>query len=47
MVTAIICMPFSDPPTYEQAVMDNKADGKTYRPSYPVYRRATSYSSNS
>lgn len=35
----------SDPPTYEQAIIVN-ADDKKFSPNYPVYRRATSYSSN-
>lgn len=34
---------FSDPPAYEQAL---KVGDKTFAPNYPVYRRATSYSSN-
>lgn len=44
-----LCLSYSDPPTYEQAMATkgNEADDKRFRPNYPVYRRATSYSSTS
>lgn len=38
---------FADPPSYEQATEGNQVSGKNFQPSYPMFRRQTSYSSAS
>lgn len=38
---------FPDPPSYEEAISSDPDDGTNYRPSYPVFRRTPSYTTES